>query len=400
MPLVAHEDVGTTRRRPLSGRRRLQAWERTGGICVVCDWHIDGVRERWIVEHIRARELGGADDNANMGPAHEACGREKTRDDHARTARAKRQKIRHFGVDVAVHELSGSRACALKRKVNGTVVIRDSPNRSTSAAELRVGQGGTMAFARMSPAVDDVVEPCDGVFLPPPFSDKANAAGTVDTMNSRERSARHAGTGGTDKGFASSGEILPAIPAHLVFVFTDRSLLSGENEQEYDNLLHSIIQQVKPTDVIEAFWVKDVINLIWEAKRLHRIRGQILAQARLKAAEELIVLGLPKADPIGLNRLGGPTVDALAAGWVAGSTEAKGRADKILEDRGFTAADVDAYGFLINLPAIERIDRLRLVADQRRDALLREIGRKRSNFAQQVRSATSDVIDVEPTEAR
>ncbi|WP_267427693.1 HNH endonuclease [Methylobacterium sp. GC_Met_2] len=97
MPYVAFEDIGTTQRRSLTGRRRLQAWERTGGRCVVCDLSIDGVRERWIVEHIRALELGGIDELENMGPAHEACGREKTRDDHARTARAKRQKIRHLG---------------------------------------------------------------------------------------------------------------------------------------------------------------------------------------------------------------------------------------------------------------------------------------------------------------
>lgn len=51
MPLVIPEDVGTTRRGHLSARCRLQAWERTNGKCVVCGDRIDGVRERWIVEH-------------------------------------------------------------------------------------------------------------------------------------------------------------------------------------------------------------------------------------------------------------------------------------------------------------------------------------------------------------
>ncbi|MGU3662045.1 HNH endonuclease [Methylobacterium fujisawaense] len=124
MPYVAHEDVGTTRRQSLTGRRRLQAWERTGGTCVVCGQRIDGVRERWIVEHIRALELGGADDLENMGPAHETCGQEKTRDDHARAAEAKRQKIRHLGAAVVARPLPGSRASALKRKINGTEVAR------------------------------------------------------------------------------------------------------------------------------------------------------------------------------------------------------------------------------------------------------------------------------------
>ncbi|MFC5552859.1 HNH endonuclease signature motif containing protein [Methylobacterium iners] len=119
------EDVGTTRRLSLSRRRRLQAWERTGGTCVVCDRRIDGVRERWIVEHIRALELGGADEIENMGPAHELCGREKTRLDHAKAAQAKRRKMRHLGVVKSFNPLPGSRTSHFKRKLNGTVLRRE-----------------------------------------------------------------------------------------------------------------------------------------------------------------------------------------------------------------------------------------------------------------------------------
>ncbi len=129
MSYVVREDVGTTRRRSLSGHQRLQAWERTGGVCVVCERAIDGVHDRWIVEHIRALELGGEDDLANMGPAHEVCGREKTRDDHAATAQAKRRKIRHIGADDVRYPLPGSRAGTLKRKVDGTVVRRGDSSR-------------------------------------------------------------------------------------------------------------------------------------------------------------------------------------------------------------------------------------------------------------------------------
>jgi hypothetical protein len=39
--------------------RALQAWERHKGICVLCNVLIDGVRDDWYVEHIRALELGG-----------------------------------------------------------------------------------------------------------------------------------------------------------------------------------------------------------------------------------------------------------------------------------------------------------------------------------------------------
>ncbi|QRM35621.1 HNH endonuclease signature motif containing protein [Microvirga sp. VF16] len=124
MPFLATEDVGTTVRRKLTPSRRLAVWERTGGRCVVCEAPIDGIRERWIAEHIRALELGGADDLSNMGPAHEICALAKTRDDHRRTARAKRQKIRHIGAEASKRPLPFGRASPWKRTLSGRVVPR------------------------------------------------------------------------------------------------------------------------------------------------------------------------------------------------------------------------------------------------------------------------------------
>lgn len=73
MSLVVREDIGTTPRRRLMPHRRLQVWERSGGVYMLCQRRIDDVRERWIVGLLLAHELGGADDIANMGPAHAAC---------------------------------------------------------------------------------------------------------------------------------------------------------------------------------------------------------------------------------------------------------------------------------------------------------------------------------------
>jgi hypothetical protein len=91
---------------------------------VLCGRRIDGVRERWIVEHLRALELGGDDNPENMGPAHEACVLEKTRDDHHRAARAKRQKIRHICVDEPKRALPFGKASPWKRTLSGWIVLR------------------------------------------------------------------------------------------------------------------------------------------------------------------------------------------------------------------------------------------------------------------------------------
>lgn len=91
-------DVGTTPRKAMSPMRRLRIWEANKGICILCELKIDGVREKWIVEHRRALVLGGEDTDENCGPAHETCRRTKDKVDVADGARAKRRKAKLLGI--------------------------------------------------------------------------------------------------------------------------------------------------------------------------------------------------------------------------------------------------------------------------------------------------------------
>lgn len=124
MPFTEIEDIGTTSRRKLTAHRRLQVWEKTTGVCVICHRKIDGARERWIVEHIRALELGGADDLNNMGPAHQTCATAKTKNDHVRTAKAKRQKIQHIGARAPKRPLPFGKSSAWKKTLSGQIIPR------------------------------------------------------------------------------------------------------------------------------------------------------------------------------------------------------------------------------------------------------------------------------------
>ena len=121
------EDVGTTKRKPMTPRLRLKIWEAHGGVCALCKGKIDGVRERWIVEHLRALELGGEDNEANMAPAHEACAIAKTggkEGDHAKAAKAKRVKSKHLGIKKSKNPLPGGKGSKWKKKINGETVTR------------------------------------------------------------------------------------------------------------------------------------------------------------------------------------------------------------------------------------------------------------------------------------
>ena len=122
-----NEDVGTTKRKNMTPRLRLKIWETHKGICVLCRDKIDGVRERWVVEHLVPLALGGEDAESNMGPAHEGCALVKTfgkSGDIAKAAKAKRVKSKHLGIKKSKNPLPGGKGSRLKKKIDGSVVPR------------------------------------------------------------------------------------------------------------------------------------------------------------------------------------------------------------------------------------------------------------------------------------
>lgn len=117
-------DIGTTPRKPMSQMRRLRIWEAHKGVCILCKRKINGVREEWIIEHVRALVLGGADSDENCAPAHEDCRRDKDKVDVAAGAKAKRMKARHIGIKKP-SRMPGSRNSRWKAKIGGGWELRE-----------------------------------------------------------------------------------------------------------------------------------------------------------------------------------------------------------------------------------------------------------------------------------
>jgi 5-methylcytosine-specific restriction endonuclease McrA len=93
------EDVGTTKRKPLTPRQRLKLFEDHGGRCAICGQKIMG---SFIDEHIIPLGLGGTNDLSNRAPVHVACAQSKTfgqQGDNAKIAKAKRQKMKSLGIE-------------------------------------------------------------------------------------------------------------------------------------------------------------------------------------------------------------------------------------------------------------------------------------------------------------
>src|SRR5271166_1739941 len=57
---------------------------------------------------------------------------------------------------------------------------------------------------------------------------------------------------------------------------TPATLLPGEREADYANLVARIVAAAQPRDAIEEFLTSDVIALTWEIRRLRRLKAGIL----------------------------------------------------------------------------------------------------------------------------
>ena len=88
-----------TKRRKLSRLQRIRIFDTAEGNCCLCQLPIDASRgAKWIVEHLKPLWLGGADDETNMGPAHERCAIEKTTAEAPVKAKGDRIRARHLGI--------------------------------------------------------------------------------------------------------------------------------------------------------------------------------------------------------------------------------------------------------------------------------------------------------------
>jgi hypothetical protein len=165
-------------------------------------------------------------------------------------------------------------------------------------------------------------------------------------------------------------------------------LLEGEDEAEYDRLLAQVTAAVRPTDVIEEFWIQDVVELMWEAIRLRRLKTNLLLASTVTGIEAMLfpAFGWPKAGD-------------LAKAWYLRKEEALQAVDAFLAQVGLTMDAVMAQTLSKKLDDVERIDRMLANAEARRHVALREIDRHRAAVAARLRAAAEAIEDAEFSEA-
>jgi hypothetical protein len=161
-------------------------------------------------------------------------------------------------------------------------------------------------------------------------------------------------------------------------------IIYGEAKDAYDAFFGRVQASVRPKDIFDEIWVKDVVDSVWWAQRLRRLRDNLLVA---KTQEAITAVMRPL---IGLeNAL------ILAEGWAWREPESVEKLQSYLRQTELTMDVVMAQALQIALNDIERIDGMIMKAEARRNAALREIERHRAALADALRRATESVRDAE-----
>src|ERR1035437_4652601 len=148
-------------------------------------------------------------------------------------------------------------------------------------------------------------------------------------------------------------------------IFGPPPLLAGENAAAYNDLLARASGDLKPSDIFEEIWVREIVDLIWETLRWRRHLANVLAAAIPKVLEGILKpLMQNQAEAVShgggfLNKLkaaqallnGGPK---LANDWAAGDPAAIECVNVSLASAGLTMDNVVAQAVSSELDKIER----------------------------------------------
>ena len=196
----------------------------------------------------------------------------------------------------------------------------------------------------------------------------------------------------------------------IVLTAEDRSLLGPapvtifEDAALYEQVLSRLVATVGPRDFIELVWVKDVADLIWESDRLKRAKSVSIAVAQEEALKWVVEVSDAPGDSHSGDMSGG--VGAVVADYLSASLSMASSAPQAsaelsamakapvllaLSKLGLSESEIGDAALVRALGAVERLDRLILIASRRRDAIIRDLERRRSDLAARLARAVAQV---------
>jgi hypothetical protein len=161
-------------------------------------------------------------------------------------------------------------------------------------------------------------------------------------------------------------------------------LIAGEDTAAYDDLMARLSGTLKPSDVLEEIWVRDVVDLVWEVFRLRRLKTHLMRAGAHEGMAQVLKPLVKWA-----------TNEELAQQWWSGQEQAVSTVESALASAGLGMDAVMAYTLAARIDVIERVDRMMMAAEVRRDNTLSELDRRRVKLAQRLRDAIREAEEAE-----
>jgi hypothetical protein len=185
-------------------------------------------------------------------------------------------------------------------------------------------------------------------------------------------------------------------------LFGPPPLLEGEDPAAYDQMVTLISNAVKPTDFIEEIWARDLADTAWSLFRLRRIQAAYLSAKVWDIANDK-ASSLAEAEP---ELMEGPEKEEMSRllssdsdlSWESLATQNPRAYEKFQNFWASAKATLDmekiqADVMVRGLDTIERIERLIMLAEQRFDAIVRELDRHR--ITQKLRDGVQEAEEAE-----
>ena len=245
-----------------------------------------------------------------------------------------------------------------------------------------------------------------------------------------------------------------------VTMFSSPVLLAGEDDAAYHELLSRVRTAINPVDIIDEMFIADVVSLEWEVLRRRRLKSSLMRTRGLEALKQFLCQHLDYyehyqphfeqdlAEILQDNLAEDQSKDdarALAHKCARNESDAVDKINQILASINLDMDDVlksararkaeeltqdylqrklGAIKLIdkllakaglsvdvlmvraLHLDDIERIDRLTTVAETRRNAMLREIDRRRAMLGEALRRQVQEVegefevVEKTPAEAK
>jgi len=176
------------------------------------------------------------------------------------------------------------------------------------------------------------------------------------------------------------GTALAMVSSDPVSIFGKPPILSDEDRGAYDALLGRILGAIKPADIFEEIWVREIAYHVWEVLRLQRLKASLLMATAYRGLKELL-----QAHSASLK------VPKCCERWAQNDPAAIEEVNEMLANAGLTMDEVMAVTLANNMDHIERIHRMLIVEERRRDEALAELDRRRAKLAQNLRRVVQNL---------